>query len=309
MFPKNIIFLELEGTIVMNYKTEKHPKYGYYEIKPTPSPEEIAKFYADEFYSSDYPRVNDSSLESRVKDKDYFDTILEDHCQWLTEITEKPVKGMSILDIGCGWGQSLLYFREKGMECYGFDPAKDAVEYACYNKLNVVQAGIDKMNVFERQFDVITMYNVLEHLANPERLIEEIQKEVLNLGGVLIVDVPNEFNPFQLAAQKTFNLEEWWVAPPAHLNYFSTDTLQALLEDKGFKVKYASASFPMEMFLLFGRNYIGNPTLGRTCHEERMSFESNLRKTGNIKILHRFNEILAKENLGRQVTLFAERIK
>jgi 2-polyprenyl-3-methyl-5-hydroxy-6-metoxy-1,4-benzoquinol methylase len=293
----------------MKYTTEKHPKYGYYEIKPTPSPKEIAKFYADEFYSSDYPRVNDSSLESRVKDKDYFDTILDDHCQWIHNITSKPIKGMSILDIGFGWGQALLCFQEKGMECYGFDPAQDAVEYACHKKLNVVKAGIDKMNVFDRQFDVVTMYNVLEHLANPDKLIDEIQKDILNLGGILIVDVPNEFNPFQLAAQKTFDLKEWWVAPPAHLNYFSTDSLQALLEDKGFKVHYASASFPMEMFLLFGKNYVENPTLGRKCHEEKMAFENNLRAAGGTEILHRFYEILAKENLGRQVTMLAERIK
>jgi 2-polyprenyl-3-methyl-5-hydroxy-6-metoxy-1,4-benzoquinol methylase len=293
----------------MNYKTEKHPIYGYYEIKPTPSPEDIAQFYADEFYGSDYPRVNDSSLESRVKDKGYFNTILDDHCQWLTKITGKPVKGTSVLDIGCGWGQALLHFRERGMECYGFDPAQDAVEYACHNKLNVVQAGIDNMNVFDRQFDVVTMYNVLEHMANPDKIIDEINGKVLNLGGLLIIDVPNEFNHFQLAAQKTFDLKEWWIAPPAHLNYFSTDSLQALLEDKGFKVQYASASFPMEMFLLFGKNYVGDPDLGRTCHEERMSFENNLRATGNTETLHRFYEVLAKENLGRQVTLFAERIK
>ena len=45
------------------YKLIPNPKYGFFDIKPTPSPEEITKYYAQEFYSSDFKRFNNSALK------------------------------------------------------------------------------------------------------------------------------------------------------------------------------------------------------------------------------------------------------
>jgi 2-polyprenyl-3-methyl-5-hydroxy-6-metoxy-1,4-benzoquinol methylase len=288
------------------YRLEPHPEFGFLQIKPTPSLEDILRYYADEFYSSDYPKLNDSAIEIQLRDKEFYDGQRSDLCANVAELAGRPVSGMEVLDIGCGWGQALLYFQTQGVAGYGFDPVPEAVAYAQKLGLRVVQAGMESMDVFHgRRFDVVTLLNVLEHVAEPVAVVREIKERVLKPDGILVIDVPNEFNAFQLCAQKVHALDPWWIAPPAHLNYFSGTTLKALLAGIGYRVERMEASFPMEMFLLFGHNYVGDGALGRQCHERRMAFERNLRRNGGEKTLREFYRALAELNLGRQIVAYA----
>lgn len=92
---------------------------------------------------------------------------------------------------------------------------------------------------------------------------------------------------------------------PAHLNYFTRETLQKLIEGTGYKVGLAESSFPLEMFLLFGDCYVNNPELGKQCHQKRVAFEENLRRLGYEDKLREFYQALAKLNLGRQIKMYA----
>ena len=288
-----------------NYKLKKN-EFGFYQVTPTPSAEEITKFYADEFYTDEYKNFNDASLEVQIKDKAFFEGRWSDIYDNFLEINKDFKKGDSILDIGCGWAQALLFFKEKGFDCYGFDPAIEAVEYGCKKGLNIKHAGLDGMDVFEnKKFEMVTMFNVLEHLANPSQTINQI-KEILQPNGVLAIDVPNEFNDFQTAGRDVHGLDDWWVAPPNHLNYFSKDSLVNFLESHGFSVEISESSFPLEMFLLFGENYVKDGNLGGQCHKKRVLFEENLRKHGKASTLKNFYRVLADLNLGRQVSVFCK---
>ncbi len=117
--------------------------------------------------------------------------------------------------------------------------------------------------------------------------------------------MPNEFNDFQLAADAEFNLGSWWVCPPQHVNYFSATSLSSLLEKCGYAIYRRESSFPLEMFLTMGDVYVGNPELGRTCHEKRVYFEHVLRKHGKGEKLARFYQALADLDPGRQVIVYA----
>lgn len=288
------------------YRLSAHPRFGFLQVKPTPSAEVITEFYAKEFYSSKYPRCNSSGLDIQLRDKEFYDAGREDVCRNIQELTGRPLKGMDVLDIGCGWGQALLAFKKKGMHCYGFDPAPEGVAYARKKGLDVVRAGMEKMDVFGgKKFDVVTLIDVLEHLSDPVAVLKEIRGSLLKPGGILIIDVPNEFNAFQLAGQKTHKLASWWVAPPGHLNYFTPATLKRLLRGTGFDALRAEAAFPLEMFLLFGHKYIGDAKLGRECHQQRMNFESNLRKHGYGDLLRKFYRSLAELELGRKIVVYS----
>lgn len=288
-----------------NYKLKKN-EFGFYQVTPTPSAEEITKFYADEFYTDEYKNFNDASLEVQIKDKAFFEGRWSDIYDNFLEINKDLKKGNSILDIGCGWAQALLFFKEKGFDCYGFDPAIEAVEYGCKKGLNIKHAGLDGMDVFEnKKFEMVTMFNVLEHLANPSQTINQI-KEILQPNGILAIDVPNEFNDFQTVGRDVHGLDDWWVAPPNHLNYFSKDSLVKFLVSHGFSVEISESSFPLEMFLLFGENYVKDGNLGGQCHKKRVLFEENLRKHGKASTLKNFYRVLADLNLGRQVSVFCK---
>lgn len=294
------------STDKQTYRLERHLQFGFLQVTPTPSPEEITRFYAEEFYTTKYQAFNNSALEVQSRDQDFHDAHREDICARVAQISGRALSEQSVLDAGCGWGQALLYFRSKGAECYGFDPVPEAVEYARSQDLNVIQAGMQRINVFaSKRFDVVTLLNVLEHLADPVTVLTEIHERVLRSGGVLVIEVPNEFNAFQVCGQKVHSLPEWWVSPPAHLNYFCADSLKHLLEGTGYEVRFAESAFPLEMFLLFGDNYVADHALGRRCHERRMAFEMNLRKHGFEEVLHSFYQALADHNLGRQVIAYA----
>ena len=288
------------------YDIRKHPKYGFLQVFPTPTMEEIAKYYADEFYSSAYPQLNNSSLEVQERDKEYNDSHREDMYLTLCELTNSSLEGKKVLDFGCGWAQTLKYFKSKGADCYGCDPAIEAVTYGKQQGLNVVLTQMDTLRVFnDIKFDVVLLLNVLEHVADPVKTIAEIKRDILKKDGILVVEVPNDYNVFQECATQVHQLRKWWIAPPAHLNYFNKDTLLSLLEGQGFSPELTTGSFPLEMFLLFGDNYVGNPALGRACHERRVAFEMNLKKYGYNKQLQDSYKALAQVNLGRQILTYA----
>jgi 2-polyprenyl-3-methyl-5-hydroxy-6-metoxy-1,4-benzoquinol methylase len=281
----------------------KDRKFGYFKIFPTPSKKDVNDYYQKEFYSSNSKIFNNSSLKVQLDDKVFFNSRWEN----LYRNFRKFKKKKTILDIGCGWCQSLIYFKKKGYDCYGFDPSKEAVEYGVKNKINVKHAGIDEIKIFgNKKFNIVTLLNVLEHLIDPVEALSKI-KNILNKKGLLVIDVPNDFNDFQLAGRKLHDLPKWWVVPPRHLNYFSKDSLVKLLKSLGFKILHTESSFPLEIFLLFGDNYVLDPALGKECHKKRVNFEKNLLKYGKPGLLSQFYKSLADLNLGRTISVYAQK--
>ncbi|MAA96315.1 MULTISPECIES: class I SAM-dependent methyltransferase [unclassified Arsukibacterium] len=292
-----------------DYSLQPHEKYGFLQVKPTPSVEEINRFYANEFYSGDYKNFNNSSLDVQLADQKFWEGTWNDQAKVIQEQLARPFADLEILDVGCGWAQALLHFKRLGASCYGFDPAIEAVEYGISQDLNIKHCGVESMDVFGgKKFDVVMLNNVLEHLAEPVSVMTEIRQSVLKDGGLLIVTVPNEFNKFQVAAQRLYDLEPWWVTPPAHLNYFSKSSLQAMLSGCGFHSELAVASFPLELFLLMGDNYVNDRDIGKACHAKRVQFELNLRQLGEDDTILQFYRALADANLGRQITCYAKAI-
>jgi 2-polyprenyl-3-methyl-5-hydroxy-6-metoxy-1,4-benzoquinol methylase len=287
------------------YSLTKNSQYGFLQISPTPDAEVIERFYKEEFYASAYPTCNDSSPDIINRDREFYEAHYSDILAGAEELLGRSIEGKRLLDIGCGWCHALAYWKSMGVSCFGFDPAAEAVERGASLGLTVRQAGMESMKVFDERFDIVTMLNVLEHLPDPVKTIRQIRDEVITEGGVLAIDVPNEFNTFQKCGQSIHKLPQWWIAPPAHLNYFSGETLKALLDGNGFSVRILEASFPLEMFLVMGDNYVGDPKLGRACHEKRMHFEHNLRACEGDSALRKFYRTLALAGLGRQVVAYA----
>jgi len=284
------------------YKIVSDQEYGYLRVDPIPSQEEVEVYYREEFYSA--KRFNDSSLEVQKEGKDYYDNrwnIIYEKCKSFFNDEQ-----FTLFDIGFGYAQALLYFKGKGIEVSGLEPSPEGAEYARSKGLDIYEAGIEDFSVTkEKRFDVVMMLNVLEHLRHPQEILKNIQKDLLNPGGILIIEVPNEFNDFQTAAVDEHNLDEWWVCPPHHLNYFSSTSLKLLLEKCDYDVEYMQGSFPMEMFLLMGDVYVGNPDLGKNCHNKRVEFEKVMRKQNKSEKLMLFYQALAELDLGRQSLVFA----
>ena len=288
------------------YKIVEDAEYGYKRLDPIPTQEEVEQFYKEEFYSTSYKQFNNSSLDVQEKDEGFFNSRWE-RIYEVCERLKGPLEGFTVLDIGCGFAKALRYFKDRGMKVTGLEPCQEGVDYAVSQGLDVRCSGIEDFSTFGgKRYQVVTLLNVLEHLRQPYETLLRIKSELLDDDGLLVVNVPNEFNVFQTVANKEYSLNEWWVTPPNHINYFSATSLKQLVENSGYKVTACEATFPLEMFILMGDIYVGNPETGKICHKRRVQFESLMRKHGKRNEMYQLYEALAKLNLGRQVTVYAE---
>lgn len=76
----------------------------------------------------------------------------------------------------------------------------------------------------------------------------------------------------------------------------------------GFHVFLKTATFPMEVFLLMGDNYVGNDALGRACHSRRRNLELNLKLGGFEAPKRALYTILAEHGIGREIVMIARKI-
>src|SRR6185503_4222299 len=132
-----------------------------------------------------------------------------------------------------------------------------------------------------------------------------LARGMLTPKGVLCLNVPNDFTPFQAASRSSLSLPEWWVAPPHHLNYFDFESLYNLVTRHGFEVREKTTSFPMELFLLMGMDYTTDATLGRACHTKRKSIDLALEKAGHGETRRALYRALAAAGLGREAVVIA----
>ena len=67
----------LKENVNKKYNLQKN-KFGFYQVTPVPSKEEITKFYAEEFYTGEYKNFNDSSLKVQINDPEFYEGHWED---------------------------------------------------------------------------------------------------------------------------------------------------------------------------------------------------------------------------------------
>jgi len=262
--------------------------YDFKHVIPLPKPEELEKLYSEEYYSKEKPLY----IERYVEDKEWWDinydqrlTIFESYLQQ---------KGRSLLDIGSGPGLFLKKGQELGWIVKGIEPSTQAVKYSReVLKLDIEENFLD-VNLAKNlgQFDVVNLGEVIEHLSDPTEMLK-IVNSMLHNGGLISIIAPNDFNPFQLLLENSCDYDPWSIAPPHHLNYFDKESLSKLLDRCGFEVVHNETTFPIDMFLLMGKNYIGNDDLGRSSHTKRMNFDVNMAKnpTLNAKLEKAFADL------------------
>jgi SAM-dependent methyltransferase len=262
------------------------PVHGFWRVWPRPSDEELAAFYRNQYRSPCVPHDPDGRADI------------------VTEVLPGPGR---VLDIGCGAGEFLGAFLQRGWDAVGVEPAWEYAEQARARGLQVVERILTPEFVPSLgHFDVVVLAHVLEHLPRPEEMLQLV-RELLVTGGVFYCEVPNDFNPLQLAAREVHDLKPWWIALPDHLNYFTIDSLASFIESAGFEVVVKTTDFPVELFLLWGDVYVDNPEAGRAMHVRRCQFEQNLRRTGRGTLLRRLYDGIADIGVGREAIVCARK--
>jgi SAM-dependent methyltransferase len=113
----------------------------------------------------------------------------------------------------------------EGALTYGIELQQDACNIACKKHGGRIQHCSFHEAVFDVQFDIITMFGVIEHLTHPEILIDMASMWLVE-GGILIIETPNTGSFFAKLLQK------YWppYTPIEHIHYFSENNIRRLLE-------------------------------------------------------------------------------
>lgn len=272
---------------------------GFRHVLPLPDPAALEREYRDNYYQDEKPNF----IAHAGEDQAWFELAQGDRL----EIFEKLLgpSRRRLLDIGCGPGFFLSTAIKRGWQGQGVEPSRQAAAHA--RALGAtIHEGLFTADLAHGlgRFDAVNLTNMLEHVPDPIAILTRAIG-LLEPGGVLCVGVPNDFSPFQIAARNAVPVGDWWLAPPHHLNYFDFESLAALMGRLGLAVRERTTSFPMEAFLMMGDNYVGDPALGRTCHNKRKRFDFALEAAGLRETRRELYRALAGLGIGREAVVIA----
>ena len=275
---------------------------GFKHIIPIPSPDELERVYREEYYSVEKPLY----LERQKEDLDWWNFVYS--LRYATFEKSLPADCRSVLDIGSGPGYFLLHGKTKGWKTLGIEPSAQAAAYSRRMGLEIIEGYFsERIAASLGSFDVVHMSEVLEHVPDPRHILR-LAREQLNQNGLVCIVVPNDYNPFQGVLRKILDFQPWWVTPPHHINYFDYESITRLLSANGFEVVTLESTFPIDMFLLMGENYVGNDEKGRWCHSLRKTFELNLARANNSELLQKLYQGFVEVGIGREVVVTAKKI-
>lgn len=291
-------------------------KFGFRRLDPVPEESHLKEFYESQYYASlrkgqrgqDLCRLMKGGPEGDSERAWLCSTLYSDVAALLEDKGRRKKGPRFLLDIGSGTGEFLQFMASKGWKTEGLELSSDARALAQEKGLKVHGLPAERFLAQEParrgRFQAITLFHVLEHLLDPVGLLRTAKK-LLAPGGILVVQVPNDFNALQLTVTKKSGQKPWWVVSPDHINYFDFEALRRVLRGLGFEVLHTQGDFPMEIFLLMGRetDYVGNPEIGNICHQRRIRFETSLSPEVRRKLYHSFGTA----GLGRNCLVLARR--
>jgi 2-polyprenyl-3-methyl-5-hydroxy-6-metoxy-1,4-benzoquinol methylase len=138
---------------------------------------------ATTFYEN-YWTISDNISESTLRDK----------ANILGLIFKEKVKGKKILEIGVGGEGGIINLLKDENEVHGID-ASESARINCEKlglKVDVFNLDMNAIPFEEDYFDIVVAFEVMEHFANPQFVVEEV-KRVLKKTGIFLISTPNPF--------------------------------------------------------------------------------------------------------------------
>lgn len=274
---------------------------GFKHLFPLPTEEELERIYQKEYYTSTIPDY----IQRHQRDSEWWTLSYKNRLNKIKALTLSG--GGRFLDVGSGPGLMLHAASELGFDAFGIEPNSVAADYARSTGCQVIEDFLSpKLAETLEVFDTIHSSEVLEHIRDPLEMIV-LMGSLLKPGGTICIVVPNDFNPLQQALIDSGTQTPWWVAPPHHINYFTHKSLEQLVCSAGFDIVSITSTFPIELFLAMGDNYIGDDVLGGICHAKRKAMELLLIHAGHNNLLDDLYQKFSEIGIGREIILIGRK--
>jgi 2-polyprenyl-3-methyl-5-hydroxy-6-metoxy-1,4-benzoquinol methylase len=167
------------------------------------------------------------------------------------------LKSKNVLDIGCGKGLFLDLMKKYNKKTYGLEPNDQAKAIATRKGHKIIDKTFFYSSQKELKFDLITMFQVAEHLSVQEICEENIFSKMYDLlkeGGQLVIETPN----YECNYARKFKTDWRALELPRHLIIFSPKSISKMLKDKGFIVNVYTRVSPIDVKESFKLKYKDN---------------------------------------------------
>jgi SAM-dependent methyltransferase len=210
------------GTMMLDFDLTYDADFGFLKQKMSVELKEAIE--AVYHFDHNIGYLQEGAEEFKTYGFEYLDVIsdaLSDH--------KAIVHPMKVVDIGCGGGLVLNEIKKRfpNARLHGVDPsptAKRASKHFDFNLLGDFYPPRDRSTISSA--DLVLHYDVLEHVANPLKMLEEIYVD-LRPGGLLVFSVPD--------CSKAIENGDISMCIHEHINYFSVYSLRYLVEGAGFQ--------------------------------------------------------------------------
>lgn len=277
-------------------------EYGYYELKKKPSLAERQKEFEESYYQNSMSTYNQKYTED---EKAFLRNKMEQKRRMLlSNLPEK--KEYSLLDIGCGEGFVLSYFKECGFDVCGIDFSRYAIEHHNPDMLPYFYQG-DCIDILQqlidegKQYDAVNIDSALDMMLEPDKVVGLV-KNIMRPDGVLLIKVANNYSRLQQKLLEEGVLsQEYWLDDPGHPSYFNKDGLKNFMEAHGYRcVDFYGESF-IDFNLFNSRtNYYENKEVGKSCWNARVKLENMMCEIDMDKTLQVFS-LLGDMGFGREI--------
>lgn len=215
---KNCLICKSEKLNPLNgynkYSLVKCGNCGFVFMQQIPTTEELNRHYSN--YSYDREQ--------------YLSPITIKNYNLLLDEFEKYRINNRLLDVGCGMGYFLDVAKKRGWEVYGTEYSPKAVEINAAKGIKMIQGKLNSVNFPVSDFDVITSFEVIEHINNPLEEIKHINN-LLRKSGLFYCTTPNFNALLRYYLKEKYNV----IGYPEHLSYYTKNTLNKLFTENGFK--------------------------------------------------------------------------
>ncbi len=195
---------------------------GFSLTNPRPDINSVEKYYQSEKY------ISHTGGSKSLLDKIYV-FARKITLGWKLKLINKYKQTSTILDYGCGTGEFLRHLKSNGWAIHGVEPSESARQKAMSLLKTGVVESIEKIE--GNQFDVITLWHVVEHIHDLNEKLLAIQS-LLKQDGIIFIAVPNH------EAADAQKYGAYWAGydVPRHLWHFSKDSMKKLLNKTGLEL-------------------------------------------------------------------------
>jgi len=207
-------------------------KCGLRYMNPRMTAAEYRDFYSGTTYLQDYG-YQDLLSSSRVPE----------FRRTLGRIRQRLAPPGDLLDIGTATGEFLVEARRDGWTVFGTEVSDSSIKKAKENfQLDLFHGELADAPFPEHSFSVIHLSHVLEHVPSPQQTLRDI-KRFLKKDGLLVIEVPNEFENWFVRLGKKLGRYKAPKQPSVHHVYFFTQaSLAASLQQAGFQADVSTYS-------------------------------------------------------------------